>query len=94
MTDFFVLLTVVAETFITFVIFVRHDTSARRAIPLSFTYSYFLRGALLVVGEKRAASKMPVTFGTGVANMGERTSRAGHAVATRLIAVMRDVTCT
>jgi len=39
-----------------------------------------------VVGETRAASEMSVTFFTGLANMGEHARRAGHAVATRLIA--------
>jgi len=47
-----------------------------------------------VVGEIRAASEMPVTFGAGLANMGERARRTGHAVATRLVAGVSDVTCT
>jgi len=37
---------------------------------------------------------MPVTFGAGLVNMSERARRAGHAVATRLIVGVRDVSCT
>ena len=37
---------------------------------------------------------MPVTLGVWVANMGERALKAGHAVASRLIAGVRDVACT
>ena len=47
-----------------------------------------------MVRETRAASEMPVIFGAGVANMRERARRFAHAVATLLIAGMRDVTCT
>ena len=47
-----------------------------------------------MVGETRAASEMPVTFGTGVVNVGERPLGAGHAVATHLIAGVHDVTST
>ena len=47
-----------------------------------------------MVGKTRAASKMPVTFGAGVANMRERARRSDHAVATRLVAGVRDITYT
>jgi len=47
-----------------------------------------------VVVETRAASEMPITFGAGVANMAERALSAGQAVASRLIAGVRDVACT
>jgi len=46
-----------------------------------------------VVRETLAAFKMPVTFGAGVANMGKRAWRPGHAVAARLIVDVRDGTC-
>jgi len=49
---------------------------------------------VLVFGEIDAASEMSVTFDAGIANMGERARGAGHAVATRLITGVRDVTCT
>jgi len=53
----------------------------------------FFRGALLVLCEIRAASEMPVTFVAVLANMGERARRAGHAVATLVVAGVHDVTC-
>ena len=37
---------------------------------------------------------MPITFCAGVANMGERARGDGHAVATRMIAGVRDITFT
>jgi len=49
---------------------------------------------MLVVREILAASKMPVTFGAELANMVERARRADHAVATSLVADVRDVTST
>jgi len=47
-----------------------------------------------VVRETRVAFEMPVTFGARVAKLRERAQRASHAVATRLVAGVRDVTCT
>ena len=47
-----------------------------------------------MVGETRAASEMPITFSARVANMRDRARSTGHAVATRLIAGVRDVACT
>ena len=93
LTDFFFLLKVVAETFIIFVIVLRHDPSTHRTIPLSFTYWFFLRSLLLVVDGKRTASEMPVIFGARVANMGENIWRDGHAVATRADVCDSPCTC-
>jgi len=36
---------------------------------------------------------MPVAFGTGDSNVGERARRDGLAIATSLVAGVRDVTC-
>ena len=47
-----------------------------------------------MVRETRVAFEMPVTFGARVAKLRERAQRASHAVATRLVAGVRDVTCT
>jgi len=89
------MLTVLQESFVTFVLSVRHEPSTRRATQLSFAHGTFLLCALcFVVGETCAASKMPVTFGAGVPNIGERARRTDHAVATRLVTDVRDVTST
>jgi len=47
-----------------------------------------------VLDETRAASEMSVTFDAAIANKRKRARVASHAVATSLIAVVRDVTCT
>jgi len=60
----FVLLTVIAESLVTFVISVRHDPSARRATSLSFAHGTFLFSAVFVVRETYVTSQMPVAFGT------------------------------
>jgi len=44
-----------------------------------------------VVRKTRAASDVPATFGAGVAKLRERARRASHALATRLVAGVRDV---
>ena len=45
--DYFILLTVVAETFITFVIVVRDAPSTRLATPLSFAHCFLVRSCRL-----------------------------------------------
>jgi len=85
-TDFFILLTVVEETFIIFVIVVRQEPSTRLATPLTFAHWILVRCAPLVFCETRAVSEMPVTFGAGISNMGERARGAVHAVTTCLFA--------
>jgi len=45
-----------------------------------------------VFRETRLIPDMSVKFSAGLANLRERTRRAGHAVASRLIAGVRDVT--
>ena len=47
-----------------------------------------------MVIETRATSKMPIAFVAGDSNVGDRARRAGHAVATLLVADVRDVTST
>jgi len=71
-----------------------HEPSTRRATTLTLTYGTFLFSAPLVVVEKCGASKMPVAFGAAKSNVVELTRRAGHAIATRLFAELRDVDCT
>ena len=88
---FSVLLTDIAEPLVTLMLFVRHEQSTRRATPLTLTHGFFVHCALLVVDETRVASKMPVAFGTRESKVAEWT---GHAVTTRLVADVRDVTCT
>jgi len=88
-----ILLTILTEALVTFVIFVRHDPSTSRATALTFTYKFF-QCALLVFGEIRATSEVPIAVIAGDSNFGERTRRAGHAVATRLVADVRDVPST
>ena len=90
MIHFPILLTLLREALVTFVIFVRHNPSTRRATTLTFTYRFFRCGALLVVGETRAASKVPIAVVAAVSNVGECARRAGHAVATRLVAAVRQ----
>ena len=42
----------------------------------------------------RAASKVPIADRTAYSNFGERALGSGHVVITRLVAGVRDVTCT
>jgi len=85
-----VLLTVLTESLFTFVISVRHEPSTCRETTFTFTHGTFLFSAPLMVGDTRAASKMPIAFGAGDSNVRERARRAGHAIATRLVADVRD----
>jgi len=89
-----VLLTVLAESLVTFVLSVRHEASTRYATPLSFAHGTLLFCALLVVVVVCASSKMPVAFGAGDSNVDERARWAGHPIAMRLVTDVRDFTCT
>jgi len=93
-TYFFVVITFLAESFITFVISVLHDTSTCRTTQLTLTHGFFCPCSLLVVGETRATSKIPIAVFEGESNVGDGTRRAGHAFATCLVADVRDVICT
>jgi len=93
-TYFSVLLTFIAESFITLVISVRQGPSTRRTTPLTLTHGFSVQCALLVIVETRVACIVPIAFRTGNSNVGERARKAGHAVATRLVAGVRNVTST
>ena len=72
-----------------------HEPSTRRATPFTYAYRFFRCGAIpLLFGEKRVASKMSVPFDAGNSNFGDCARNAGHAVATRLVADVCDVTYT
>ena len=47
-----------------------------------------------MVRETCVTSKVPIAFRTGDSKARECTRRASHTVATRLVAGVRDVTCT
>ena len=89
-----VLLRVLKESLFTFVISLCHEPSTCRATSLTFTYRTFLTGALLVVVEIRATSKMPIAVVAGDSNVRKRARRSGRAIATRLVTDVRDFTCT
>ena len=70
---------------IIFVIFVRHEYSARRTTSFIFTYGFSLCGALLIFRETSPNSKMSFTFVARVTKFGERARRAGQTIAARLV---------
>ena len=94
MTYFFVLLTGVTESFLTFVLFARHEPSARLATPLTFAHRFPIRCAQLVVSETRGVSNVPMAGVAGDSNLSECARRTDHAIATRLVADVRVVAFT
>jgi len=90
-----VLLAVLAESFVTLVLRARNEPSTRGATSLTFAHGFSIgRALLLVVRITRPTSKMSVTLGAGDSNVRERARGNVHAIATRLIACVHDVTCT
>lgn len=94
MSYFFVLVTSVTESFVTFVLFARHEPSARLATPLTFPHRFPIRCTQLVVRETRGVSKVPMAVVAGDSNLRECARRTDHAIATRLVADVRDVAFT
>jgi len=71
-----------------------HEPSTRRATSFSFAHGTCLFSALFVVRETRVTSKVLVTFRTGDSIARECARGVDKAVARRLVAGVRDVTCT
>jgi len=94
MSYFFVLLTGVAESFVTFVLFSRHELSTSLATPLTFTHRFPIRCAQLVVRETRGVSKVPMAVVAWDSNLRECARRTDHAIATCLVADVCDVAFT
>ena len=94
MTYLFFLITVVTEPLTTLVNFARHESSTSRATSSSFANGAFLFSALFVVSETCVANKMPFACKAGNSIARELARGAGHRVATRLVAGVRDVTST
>ena len=94
MSYFFVLVTSVAESFVTFVLFSRHGPSACLATPLTFAHRFLIRCAQLAVRETRGVSKVPMAVVAGDSNLRECARWTEHAIATRLVADVRDVAFT
>jgi len=88
---FFVLLTRETESFVTSVLFVRHEPSARLVTPLTFAHRFPIRCASLVVRETRGVSKVPMAVFARYWNLRECARRTDHAIATRLVADDGDV---
>jgi len=93
-TYFFVLLTVIAESFIAFVITAIYGPSSCRAKSFSFGNRRFVQCAVLVFVVARTTTEMSITFKRGDLKARKCERRVGHAVATRLVAGVRNVTCT
>ena len=94
MSYLFFLLTDVTECFVTFVLFVRHEPSARFATPLTFAHRFPMLFAQLVVRETRGVSKVPMGVVAWVSKHSDCARLTDHAIATRLVADVRDVTFT
>jgi len=94
MSYFFVLLTGVTESFVTFVLFARHGQSARLATPLTYANRFPIRCAQLVVREIHGVSKVPMTVVAGDSNLRECARRTDHEIPTRPVADLRDVAFT
>jgi len=94
MSYLFFLLTGVTESFVQFVLFARHEASARLATPLTFAHRFPIRCAQLVVRETRGVSKVPMAVVAGNSNLRECARLTEHVIATRLVADVRDVAFT
>ena len=94
MSYLFVLLTAVTESFVTFVLFVRHEPSAYFATPLTFTHRFPIHCAQIVVRETRGVFNVPMTVVAWDSILRECARRTDHAIATRLVADVRDVAFT
>ena len=94
MSYFFVLVTSLAESLVTFVLFSRHGPSASLATPLTFTHRFPIRCTQLVVRDTRGVSKVPMAVVAGDSNLRECARRTDHAIASRLVADVRDVAFT
>ena len=94
MSYFFVLVTSVAVSVVSFVLFSHHGPSASLATPLTFTHRFPIPCAHLVVRETRGFSKVPMAVVAGDSNLRECARRNDHAIATRLVADVRDITFT
>ena len=77
--------TVLTVSFITFVVFPRHECSKRCATSFTLAYRFLFAVLCFVVSETRPASKMSVINFAGETNVGERAGRACHANATCLV---------
>ena len=94
MSNIFVLLRGVTESFVTFVLFVFHEPSSRLGTPLTFALRFPIRCAQLVVGETCGVSKVPITIVAVDSKLREGSQRTDHAIATRLVADVFDVAFT
>jgi len=94
MPYFFFLLKSVTESFVTFVLFSRHEPSARLATPLTFAQRFPIRCAQHVVRETHGVSKVPIAVVAWDSNLRECARRNDHTIATRLFADVRDVAFT
>ena len=94
MSYFIVLVTEDTEFVVTFVLYARHEPSARLATPLTFAHRFPIRCASLVFRETRGVSKVPMAVVAGDSNLPECARRTNPAIATRLVADVRDVTFT
>ena len=92
MTFFFVLVTILAISPITFVIFACCECSTRTATSLTLRYGFL--PYFVVIIETRLTSKVSVPFVTGDSNTIERTRRARHSVATLMVTSVRHVSST
>jgi len=94
MSYFFVLLKEVTESFVTFVLFMRHEPSVYLATPLAFAHRFPIRCTQLVVRETRDVSEVPMAVVAGDSNLRECARQTDHAFATRLVADVRNVAFT
>jgi len=94
MTYFFIIITVLAISFITFMVFTYHEFSTRTATSLTLAHSFFLCRTYLVIIITILTSKVCITFVTRNSNTFECARKASHACATRLIAVVSSVAST
>jgi len=90
-TYFLVLLRVLAQSFLTSVLIVCDGQSASRAKSDLFAYISLVNCALFVFIVARVASKAPIAFNKGNSIARENARGASHAVATRLVAGVRNV---
>jgi len=92
---FSVLATVLTVSFITFVIFPRHEYSTLAATTLTLANASFLRRTTsLVIIETCPISKVSIAFFAGDSDSSESARRTRRAYTTRLIAYVRHVTPT
>jgi len=93
-TYLFILITRITIPFITLVISACHEYAKHTATSLALTHALLLVAPLFfpMLVETCIAPKVPVARVAGDSNALERARGAGHAVAARLVADLRDVT--